>query len=261
MGNNFKGLSKDEIYLISRAEFENQKVITTAFVQKIFSDKNKASRVLVYLKKKGRILQIEKGKYLVVPIKAPNQRWNPHDFVVTSLWMGDTPYYIGYVSAYYYWKFTDQIPQVVFVLNTKKSIKKKKIGSLRFIAVRISPKKIYGLQKLNIEGETVFISDLERTLVDYLYFPMGSWDSVKDVIKSQIPKINIEKFIRYLNRFPVMSVRKRAGYILSKLGVSQKILMPLKKMIDKSNTYVNYNPFIKSRKGRVDSDWKVIINE
>ncbi|PIV38949.1 MAG: hypothetical protein COS29_05185, partial [Candidatus Omnitrophica bacterium CG02_land_8_20_14_3_00__42_8] len=65
MKNKYKGLSKDEIYLISRVEFEKQKLITTAFVQKVFEDKNKAARILVYLKRKGRILRIERGKYLL----------------------------------------------------------------------------------------------------------------------------------------------------------------------------------------------------
>ena len=87
MKNGYRGLSKDEIYLISRAEFEKQKLITTAFVQKVFVDKNKAARVLVYLKRKGRLLSIEKGKYLLVPLKAPNQRWMPNEFVAASLWM------------------------------------------------------------------------------------------------------------------------------------------------------------------------------
>lgn len=62
MKNDYKNLSKDQLYLISRAEFEKQKLITTPFVQKLFPNKNKASRVLSFLTKKGRLLKIEKGK-------------------------------------------------------------------------------------------------------------------------------------------------------------------------------------------------------
>src|SRR3989338_10844421 len=96
MKNKYKGLSKDEIYLISRAEFEKQKLITTAFVQKVFEDKNKAARILVHLKKKGRILRIERGKYLLVPLKAPNQRWMPNEFLVASFLMGDKPFFFWF---------------------------------------------------------------------------------------------------------------------------------------------------------------------
>ncbi|MBU4311112.1 MAG: hypothetical protein KJ706_00120 [Candidatus Omnitrophica bacterium] len=259
MKNKYKGLSKDEIYLISRVEFEKQKLITTAFVQKVFEDKNKAARILVYLKRKGRILRIERGKYLLVPLKAPNQRWMPNEFLVASLWMGDTPYYIGYSSAYNYWGLTDQVPQTVFILNTQKGLKKI-IGKVAYSAVKISSKKIYGLEKISIEGEVVFISDKERTLVDFIYKPMGSWANVEGLIREQLKEISVEKLIRYLGRFPVVSVRKRAGLMLQRLGISQKILLPLQYSIGKENTYIAFNPFIKSRKGKVNREWKVIIN-
>ena len=110
MKNSYKNLSKDELYLISRAEFEKQKLITTPFVQKLFPDKNKAARILSFLAKKGRLLKIEKGKYVLVPIKAPNQQWMPNEFILASFWMGNAPYYIGYFTMYNYWGFTEQIP-------------------------------------------------------------------------------------------------------------------------------------------------------
>ena len=259
MKNKYKGLSKDEIYLISRAEFEKQKLITTAFVQKVFEDKNKAARILVHLKRKGRILRIEKGKYLPVPLKAPNQRWMPNEFLVASLWMGDTPYYIGYSSAYNYWGLTEQVPQTVFILNTQKGLKKI-IGKVAYSAVKISSKKIYGLDKINIEDEIVFISDRERTLVDFIYKPMGAWANVESLIGEQLKEISVEKLIRYLVRFPIVSVRKRAGLMLQRLGISQKILSPLQCSIGNENTYITFNPFIKSRKGKVNREWKVILN-
>ncbi|MEK7791061.1 MAG: hypothetical protein AAB309_05500 [Deltaproteobacteria bacterium] len=74
----YAGLSKDELYLISRAEFEKQSLITTSFAQKLFSDTNKASKVIASLTRKGRMIRLEKGKYLVVPLKAPNQQWMPN---------------------------------------------------------------------------------------------------------------------------------------------------------------------------------------
>src|SRR3989338_8325618 len=123
MKNAYKNLSKDELYLISRAEFEKQKLITTSFVQKLFPNKNKASKVLSSLAKKGRLLKIEKRKYVLVPIKAPNQQWMPNEFILASLWMGKVPYYIGYFTMYNYWGFTEQIPRTIFILNTAKSRK------------------------------------------------------------------------------------------------------------------------------------------
>ncbi len=255
----YAGLSKDEIYLISRAEFEKEKLITTQFAQSIFFNKNKAAKVISSLVRKRRIICLEKGKYLPIPLKAPNQQWFPNEFIVANLWMGKIPYYIGYFTMYNYWGFTEQIPQTVFVLNTKKSCKKV-IGNVRYEAVKIDQKKYYGVEKIKIDEEEVWISDKERTLVDFIYNPLGSFENIETVLKDNIKKINLDRFIGHLRQFPVVSVRKRAGYLLERLGCNVSFLSRLKKTIGKEQTYIVLDPTNKSRKGKVNKEWKIIVN-
>ena len=259
MENSYKNLSKDEIYLISRAEFEKQKLITTAFVQKLFPDRNKASRVLVFLTRKGRLLRIEKGKYILVPIKAPNQQWMPNEFVMADLWMGNVPYYIGYFTMYNYWGFTEQIPRTIFVLNTAKS-RKTVIQNIRYQAVKIDQSKFYGVQKIKIEDQEVCISDKERTLVDFAYNPLGSMRNFESALQNNLNEIDLEKFIRYLKMFPVVSVRKRTGFLLQELGCRSKLLEDLKKSIGKKRVLVLLNSFNKNLRGRMNKEWQVIVN-
>lgn len=259
MKNAYRNLSKDELYLISRAEFEKQKLITTQFVQKLFPDKNKASRVLVSLTQKGRLIRIEKGKYILVPIKAPHQQWMPNEFVVADLWMGDTSYYIGYFTMYNYWGFTEQIPRTIFVLNTAKSCKKE-IGGIRYEAVKINSRKYYGVRKIKVEDREVCISDKERTLVDFAYNPLGSIRNFELALQDNLNSINLEKFIRYLKKFPIASVKKRAGFLLEELGCQNKLLAPLRKSIGEKRVLVLLDPCSRSRKGKINKEWKVIVN-
>jgi predicted transcriptional regulator of viral defense system len=259
MNNGYKNLSKDEVYLISRVEFEKQKLITTQFVQKLFPDKNKASRVLVFLTQKGRLIRIEKGKYILVPMKAPNQQWMPNEFVVADLWMGDTPYYIGYFTMYNYWGFTEQIPRTIFILNTAKSCKKEICG-IRYEAVKIDPGKYYGVEKIKVEDQEVCISDKERTLVDFAYNPLGSMRNFESALPDALNNIDLEKFIRYLIKFPVVSVRKRAGYLLEKSGCQDKLLDPLRKSIGEKRVLVLLDPYNRSRQGKINKEWKIIVN-
>ena len=49
----YKSLSGDELYLISRAEFEKRKLITTEYVKKIFGDARKATNILHRLSRNG----------------------------------------------------------------------------------------------------------------------------------------------------------------------------------------------------------------
>jgi len=257
--NRYSELSKDAVYLLSRSEFEKQKVITIDYAVKALGNYQKATRLLDKLAKRNRLIQLKRGRYLVVPLKAPNQRWMPHEFVVASLWIGEIPYYIGYSSMYNYWGFTEQIPQKVTVLNIEKN-HMRKIGKINFRAMKISSRKMYGIKKIKIDEEYVSISDKERSLVDFISNPVSSWGNVQEVINEQIKKIDIKKFVRYLIKFPVIAVRKRAGFMLERAGVSLEELSRLKSSIGSKNSYAPFNPFIKSRKGAINQDWKVILN-
>ena len=138
-GNRYSNLSKDEVYLISRAEYERQKLITSDFASRIFSTRKRTAEVLDTLTRKGRLLQLQRGKYLLVPIKAPNQQWSPNEFVVAALWMGDIPYYVGYFTMYNYWGFTEQIPQTVFMPNLKKKQRKDDLVKSRKCSLPVMP--------------------------------------------------------------------------------------------------------------------------
>jgi hypothetical protein len=48
--------------------------------------------------------------------------------------------------------------------------------------------------------------------------------------------------------------------MLERAGVSLEELSRLKSSIVSKNSYASFNPFIKSRKGAVNQDWKVILN-
>lgn len=255
----YKSLSRDELYLISRIEYERARLITTEHVRRLFGNTKKAANILNRLTQKGRFIKIERGKYVLVPIKAPNQLWVPNEFILAKLWMGDIPYYVGYFTMYNYWGFTEQVPQTVFVLNTMKS-RAKLIGNVRFKAVKIDERKYYGIKKIRIEDEIVCISDRERTLVDFTYYPLGSFQNIYNVLRANIQQINMDKFVRYLISFPVVSVRKRAGYMLELLNCRDTYLRRIRRTIGSEKTYTLLDPSKPSRKGKLNKDWRIIIN-
>jgi len=106
----------------------------------------------------------------------------------------------------------------------------------------------------------VSISDKEHSLVDFISNPIGSWGNLQEVRNEQVEKIDMKKFVRYLIKFPVIAVRKRSGLMLERAGVSLEELSRLKLSIGSENSYTPFNPFIKSRKGAINQDWKVILN-
>ena len=114
--------------------------------------------------------------------------------------------------------------------------------------------------KIKIEDVDVCISDKERTLVDFIYNPVGSFASLGTVLKDSLTEIDLDKFIRYLMRFPIVSVRKRAGFFLDEIGCKNALLGKLKKSIGRQDTYVVLDPSNKSRKGKINKGWKIIVN-
>ncbi len=259
MKTGYKNLSKDEVYLLSRAQYEGLGTITTAYVKEIFKDLEKAWKVLNRLTKKGRLLKLKKGLYMIVPLEAPNQQWIPNEFIAAKKWIGDVPYYLGYFTAYNFWGFTEQVPQTIYILNTKRS-GRKSLGPLQFKAVKIIESKYYGITEIEIEGESVCVSDKERTIVDLFSKPIGSMATVRQVVLDNLDSLNLGKLIGYLILFPSVNVRKRAGYILETLNVSKSKLKALKKTIKDNTGVIGLDPLSTSRKGTVCKEWGLVIN-
>jgi len=81
-----------------------------------------------------------------------------------------------------------------------------------------------------------------------------------DILKYQVKnkKVNIDKFIKYSARFPVVSARKIIGFVLEECGISDKKLYPVIKSVESSSLSTLFGA--KSRKGKINNKWKVIID-
>ena len=58
----YSELSKDTVYLFSRAEFEKQKVITTEYAVKVLGSYRKATSMPDNLSKRNRLIQLKRGQ-------------------------------------------------------------------------------------------------------------------------------------------------------------------------------------------------------
>jgi predicted transcriptional regulator of viral defense system len=154
---------------------------------------------------------------------------------------------------YNYYGFTDQLFQVMYILNTSLQ-KEKAIGNMRFKMIKISQKRMYGLEKIRIKDAEVIVSDMERTLIDLIYFPepIGGMKKAFEILKKQIKsrKTDTPKLIKYVLKFPDTSTVKRIGFILGNAGLSSKKLMSLLK-VAKKTSLINLYPS-KSRKGKIN---------
>ena len=255
-------LGPKETGVVARLSYEKTTVVTREQLRDLFNfEPAVMSQILFRLKKKGIFKSIKRGVYLYSPLESGPAGTNINEFLIPGILYPKGNYYVGYGTMYNYYGFTDQIFQTLVVLNTGKQYQKM-IGDMNFKMIKISPRRMYGLGKIRVGDADVNVSDKERTLVDLVYFskPVGGLQNAFEILGEQVVRgtIDTEKLIGYASRFPNASTRKRIGFILDKIRLTSKELLPLMKSIEKTSLGTLYNS--KSRKGNINSKWRLIEN-
>src|SRR3989344_3365722 len=115
-----KSLSEKELKFISKLELKGKYFFTREEIKDNFTSVNEMNVYLYRLKKKERIIKLNKAKYFLIPIKAVNNKWSEHPFILIDEIMNGADYCIVGKAAAYYWKLIDQIPREYEVYNTKR---------------------------------------------------------------------------------------------------------------------------------------------
>jgi len=258
-----KFLGPKETEVIARLTYEKLSIVTVEQFDRLFGfDIGLRKQLFFRLKKKRILTPITRGVYFFSPLESGPFGRRMNEYLVPSLLFPRGNYYIGYSTLYNYYGFTDQIFQTMYVLNTSRQ-RKRIIGGVEFKLILVSPKRMYGFEKIKIRDSEIIVSDRERTLVDLIYFPdpVGGLKQASEILGSQIKtrKVDVKKLVKYAFRFPSISTRKRIGYMLERIGISSVILKPLLKSVAKSSLWPFYGS--KSRKGTINQKWKLIIDD
>jgi len=252
-------LGPQETKLLFSLEEKGISIFTTEDAKKIL-DSGSASAWLVIsgLKKKGRIMQIERGKYLLVPARAGIEGyWAESPWVIVPHLID--VYYVGFWTAMNYWGMTEQIPYTVFVATTKRK-NNLKFGNQKFEFVTLSKKKFFGfVEEKASKTETFNISSKEKTIVDGLMHPQycGGIPEVTKAMWNARDEVNWSTVLEMSKRVGVSVVLRRLGYLLNILEIEPSIANELK------NTFKGYH-FLDPNaiKERIDysKEYGLIIN-
>jgi predicted transcriptional regulator of viral defense system len=215
-------LGSMELKLILTLEEEEKRIFSTADAYRILkSSKDSVNSALYRLRMKGRIEEIERGKYLLIPSKAGYRgKWAEIPFIVASKIV--EPSYIGFASALNYWGMTEQVPSTVFVVTTKRK-RNLEYGSVKFKFVTFSNKRFFGIVEGEIDDEKFKISSKEKTIADGLIYPKycGGLDEVVKGIWESQDELDFVKVWDYSNEMKNESAKRRLLYILNILGIKK----------------------------------------
>jgi predicted transcriptional regulator of viral defense system len=217
-------LGSNELKLLFTLEEEGKTIFQTKEAHRILQTSNASIKNVLYrLRKKGRIEEIERGKYLLVPAKAGYQgSWTEVPFLIVPSLIN--PYYIGFWSALNYWSMTEQTPRTVFAVTTKRK-RNLEYGPTKFEFVTLSRSRFFGFVEQEIAGSKFKVSSREKTVLDCLMYPRycGGLDEVVKGIWNGRKEIDFAKTFNLAKKLEVSVVIRRLGYILEVLDIDKQI--------------------------------------
>lgn len=252
-------LGHHEIKLLFTLESSKKKVFNFKDAQIILGiSQPSVANVLYRLKKKHRITEIERGKYVLSPaVSGVEGYWTEAPYLIVKYLIDQ--YYVGFWTALHYWGLTEQIPRTVFVAITKRK-KALRYGNQKIKFVTLTNKMFFDYIDGKVNGESFNISSKEKTIIDGLLYPQycGGLFEVTKAIWNGRKELRWDKIVELINRINVDSVRGRFGYILEILTLRKEIRKILLKKKIKGFRWLD--PSAKKEVKFYSKDWGLKIN-
>lgn len=159
------------------------------------------------------------------------------------------PAYLSLTTALYLHNTVQQVIDKIYVITTRQK-KSKEIFGIKTYFIKVSPRLMFGYTKIRKENSFIMLADLEKTILDCLYFQ--KYCSLQYLCEA-LKKADIEKLESYAKQFKKESVTMRLGYLLDLLGIKHNLKR-------KTNTTHKLNP-LKQNKGNFNKKWYLYINE
>jgi len=218
------------------------------------------------LSESGWIVRLKRGLYLV-PSRLPvGGKYSPGAGRILRKLMEEYQgeYQISGPTAFNFYGFDDQVPNIYFVYNNRIS-GSRTIGNRTFQFIKVVEKRLGSVTEITAsEGAGLVYSSKERTLVDAVYdwsrfnsLPRG-YDWIREELKRDSGFVArlADVTINYGNQATI----RRIGYLLEALNQSADIIERLQNQLSDSRALIPWIPQ-KPAKGKVNRRWGIIVND
>lgn len=232
--------------------FQNREIFTkdefVGFIEKNLKGNPKNYfLILSYYIKKGRIMKIRNNLYSVIPLNADKNLFIPNSLLVAGKISEDAV--LAYYSAMEYYGISYSLLNLRTFL-TSKNIKpfffrETKYKPVKFTTELVKKKKEKYLTKtVDIHGEYVKMTTLERTFVDMLDKPnyCGGIDEVWESLE-MIEYLDLQDVLKYLLLLNNKTTNSKVGYYLEenreRFNVNDEYLKKLNDLKPKTVHYMD----------------------
>jgi predicted transcriptional regulator of viral defense system len=216
------------------------------------------------LVKKRWLIQLERGKYLIIPLEAGESRqWTEDSFLIADALV--KPAAIAYWTAIKHWNWTEQIPRIIYVQTTaRKKTPRRTILGVEYEFVTVPPRRFFG-HVLEWRNTTqVQVTDREKTLLDCAHDVerAGGIEELIKGVRSGAPEISWRKLGEYSTRFANKAALKRLGFLFETLvpqrpQEAEQVLSSWNNSL--SSGIASLQPSLKA-KGSISTRWRLRIN-
>ena len=241
----FSGLSPNQEKIMGILEYKKIEVIPRKELINLIKKYTDAKDVIDLIEKlqvKKRLISLKRGIYIIVPLASIGKSWVLDEYKIAD-YLSKQDYYIGLYNSFNLHGFTEQIPNKLFVFNTKYSFDKE-ILHYKFKFFKIKKDKLFG-----IISDKYPYSDKERTIIDALDYPeyLGSLSEVLDRVRGSSYSKN--KLVNYAIKYDSIKIMKLVGILTGSTTLFN--LLKEKKALD------YYTTVKKTRTKLLDKKWQI----
>lgn len=220
---NTKTLGPESGELLLRLSGEGKTIFSTADAQAITNKSDQSTVMLLgRLVRKGWLVRLVPGKYLIVPLEAGLEGIPmANRYVIAPEILGTSPYYISHYSAMELHQMTTQPVNTVYV-TVRRQRENRTIAGVRYRFIYASKRSFWGWETIWATAEErVRVSNLEKTLLDGAVRPelcgglgelaKGLWLRKDDLDHSHVTE--------YVQRLGHKAAAKRIGFLLETYGL------------------------------------------
>jgi predicted transcriptional regulator of viral defense system len=224
-----------------------------------------AEKALLYYKKAGRLLNIHRGLYVVVPPNESAESISVDPYLLASKAANDSV--LGYHTALELHGVAYSVfEQFTFLTGQKNKPFEFQNRWFQPTAIPLALKKInkddFGVEKMNRQGLTVRVTNAARTYVDVLdrVELSGGWEEILRSI-SNLVVLNVEEVITYCLMLHNRILAAKVGFFLEQrqgaFKVEDNMLEPLLKLKPRSPQYLTDN---RNERCQLVKKWNLIIS-
>ncbi|MCX6054178.1 MAG: hypothetical protein NTZ74_04535 [Chloroflexi bacterium] len=220
-------------------------------------------RVILHrLVKKGWLSPVVPGIFEYIPAERGEMAFlDTNPLALGSILV--SPYTFAYSTAAYYWGLTTQASTTVYLQTNT--------GKTHTINARHKPYRVisvpeplfFGIQNADAYGSPVKMTDIEKTVLDCIYYPETSGDipEIAVMLWQCKDKFDWPKMVNYVLKFGSKSLTQRFGFLLDFLKIEIPAIERncLLQNINRNKCYLG-RPNKWGNGGKLNTTWQIVVN-